>query len=146
MEHVRVRDNSSSPHPAENPATPLIHDPVQPSLPPSTTDLQSVDKTPPESKPLGFRGFEKPSFIRIGILTVLCLVAYPAFYALTLVAKDKSLFIVRLIVSVWCSVIGFVLGYIVLMIAAQHLEAASESIPVRYQNLLTLYFVQPGPP
>ena len=145
MEHVRVRDNSSSPHPAENLATPLIHDPVQPSLPPSTTDLQSVDKTLPESRPLGFRGFEKPSFIRIAILTVLCLLAYPAFYALTLVAKDKSLFIVRLIVSVWCSVVGFSLGYVVLTIAVQHLEAASESKSVGYRDLLILYFTQPGP-
>ena len=40
-------------------------------------------------------------------------------------AKDKSLFVVRLMVSAWCSVAGFVLGYI-LKIGAQHLEAASK--------------------
>jgi len=148
MEHVRIRDNSSSPHPIENPASPLIEadpsaltpkrgeidagavDPARSSIPPPATDPQSGDKPPPRSKPLKFQGFERPSFSRIVILTVLCLVSYPAFYALTLVAKDKSLFIVRLIVSVWCSVIGFALGYVILWIGAQHLEAASESTSV----------------
>ena len=160
MEHVRARDDSSSPHPTENPATPLIQAdpsvltpnrrefdteyPAWPS-PPSTASSRYTDKSlfsglsslhskladlkfePPRSKPL-FRGFERPSPPRIAILTVLCLITYPAFYVLTLVAKDKSLFVVRLIVSIWCSVVGFALGYILLTIGAQHLEAASESV------------------
>ena len=93
------------------------------SLRPKLADLRFSE--PPRSKPL-FRGFEKPSFSRIAILAVLCLITYPAFYVLTFVAKDRSLFIVRLIVSVWCSGVGFTLGYILLSIGAQHLEAASE--------------------
>jgi len=136
-----MRDYDRSPHQTENPAVPLIQadhslstpngresdaeDPTRLSLPPSTTDLQYEDESPPRSKPL-FRAFERPSFSRITILTVLCSTAYPAFYLLTFVAKDRSLFIVRLIVSVWCSVVGFALGYILLKIGAQHLEAASE--------------------
>ena len=133
--------NGSSPHPAENPAAPLIQAdpsilapdggefdpeyPAWPSLPSSTTDSQYAEQSPPRSKPL-FRGFERPSFSRIAILTVLCLVTYPAFFILTFVAKDKSLFIVRVLVSTWCSGVGFALGYIILKIGAQHLEAASE--------------------
>ena len=146
MERDRVRDNSSSPHPTENPTSPLIEadpttltptgeeidavDPARSSLPPPATDSQSGNEPPPRSKPLKFQGFERPSFSRIAILTVQCFITYPAFYALTLVAKDKSLFLVRLIVSVWCSWIGFALGYVILGIGAQHLEAASESTSV----------------
>jgi len=143
MEHtdIRMRDNDRSPHPTENPAVPLIQpdpslstpswrefiveDPAWPSLPPSTTDVQYDDKPPPRSRPF-FRGFERPSFSRIAILAVLCSIAYPAFYLLTLVAKDRSLFLVRLLVSAWCSVVGFALGYILLKIGVQHLEAASK--------------------
>ena len=147
-----MRDNNTSPHPVENQAAPLIQaDPsllapnmgefydehsVWSSLPPSTTDSQYADKSPPRSKPL-FRGFEKPSFSRIAILTVLCLVTYPAFYVLTFVAKDRSLFIVRLVVSLWCSGVGFALGYILLKIGAQHLEATSESTLVGYMSRLS---------
>ena len=125
--------------------------PSPPSLSPSTASFEFVEKSqlsslrslhsraklaahrfePPRSKPL-FRGFERPSFSRIAILTVLCLLTYPAFYVLTLVAKDKSLFVVRSIVAVACWGIGFALGCILLKIGAQHLEAASEFIPAEY--------------
>ena len=104
-------------------------DAVWTSEPPSTTSSLYANEQLPQAKP-PFREFERPSFSRIAILTALCLVTYPAFYILTLVAKDKSLFIVRLIVSVWCSGVGFALGYILLKIGAQHIEAASESTPV----------------
>ena len=131
-----------------------------PSPPPSTANVQYTEKSrfsslrslpsrvklaalrfePPRSKPL-FRGFERPSFSRIVIFTILCPTAYPAFYLLTLVAQDKSLFIVRLMVSTWCSAIGFVLGYILLKIGAQHLEAASEFMLAGHQlGFLKLYF------
>jgi len=136
-----MRNDNPSPPPTENPAIPLIQEdsspltpnrkefdaeyPSWPSLPPSTTDSQFDDKPPPRSKQW-LRGFEKPSFTRIAILTVLCLITYPAFYVLTLIAKDRSLFAVRLIVSTWCSGLGFALGYILLKIGAQHIEAAGE--------------------
>jgi len=83
----RAKPNASL-HPAENLATPLI---------PSDISLLTPSR----------RGFERPSFCNIAILAVLCHITYPAFYVLTLVAKDKSLFVVRLIVSAWCSEIGF---------------------------------------
>lgn len=105
---------------------------------PSTIEFQLSDKPQPlhaepsdawyelpRSKPL-FRGFERPSFTHIVVLTGLCLIAYPALYILTLVAKDKSLFTVRLIVAMWCSGVGFALGYVLMRIGMQHLEAASE--------------------
>ena len=164
--HVHMRDNNSSPRPAETSAASLIQaDPslLTPnrrvpsaeyppwySLPPPTTGFQYADKSrfsrfkPPQLRPL-FRGFERPSFSHIVVLTVLCLITYPLFYALTFAAKDRSLFAVRLIVSLWSSVAGFALGYILLAIATQHLEAASEFTPVGYRDFLKLYFKQPGP-
>ena len=152
MDYVRRRDNSSSPHPTENSAEPLIRTnpslvslnegevdaddwKVWPSPPPSTTNSQHTQKPPPRSL---FRGFESPNFTRIAILTLTCTITYPAFYALTLVAKDRSLFIVRLIVAVWCSGIGLALQYTLLKIGARHLEAASEFTPVGYRGFLKL--------
>jgi len=163
-----MRDNSSSPDPAENLAAPLVQagaslltpggrdfsadDLAWSSPPPSTADFQHVGESRPSSrqslppKPAEpgkfepsrskppFREFERPSVPRIAILTVLCLITYPAFYVLTLVAKDRSLFVVRVIVSVWCTGIGFALGYILLAIGARHLEAASEFTLVQVGN------------
>jgi len=114
--------------PSPSPSTPNVQHPEKSrlsSLQSLRSKLTSSISGPPQSKPL-FRGFERPSFSRIVILTVLCLITYPAFILLTLAAKNKSLFTVRVIVSIWCSGIGFVLGYILLKIGAQHLEAASK--------------------
>jgi len=134
-----MRADNPSLHPTDDPATPLIQEDAEyPTLP-------CTDKSPPQSKPL-FQGFERPSLSRIAILTVLCLLTYPTFFILKLVAKDKSLFIVRSIVAVWCWGVGFALGYILLKIGAQHLEAASEFRLVWYnRGFLRLYFKQPGP-
>ena len=148
MEYVRRRDNSSSPDPTENSTEPLLiqtdsslttlnggdvdaEDEAWPSPPPSMTNSRHTKKQPPRFKPR-FRGFESPNFARIGILTLTCVIAYPAFYALTLVAKDRSLFTVRLIGALWYSSIGVVLGLVLLNIGARHLEAASEFTPVGY--------------
>ena len=156
MEDFCTSGSNSRPHPDAIPTTPPVQleadlplltssgrefdveDPASPSLPSSTTSSQFTDKSrfsklePPILKALSSRGFETPSFSRIAILTVICLITYPAFYTLTLVAKDRSLFVVRLIVSVWCSGVGFSLGYILLAIGARHLEAASEFMLVGY--------------
>jgi len=147
MEHARTRDDDSNPHPAENSAVPLIQ--VGPCLLTQNRREFEVEypawPSPSPSKSL-FRGFEKPSFFRIAILTALCLLTYPAFYILTLVAKDKSLFTVRIIVSLWCSGVGFTLGYVLLKTGAQHLEAASEFTLVGCPDFLRFYPEQPGPP
>lgn len=150
MERVRLDDNQSPP-PTGDSATPFNQ--ADPSLltpnrrvfaPDETTlNLPYTDKPQhPTRKSLYpkifnrsfdsfrsksfFQDFERPNLARIAILTVLCLAAYPALYILTLVAKDKSLFVVRLIVAMWCSGVGFALGYLLLRIGVQHLEAASE--------------------
>ena len=128
-------------------------DPVLPSPSLSAANFQHADESQspsrslhPKRAGLGFRlprsksllqGFERPSFSRIIILTVLCLITYPAFYVLTLVAKDKSLFIVRLVVSIWCSGVGFALGYVLLAVGAQHLEAASEYLSTYWLDVET---------
>ena len=149
MEHVHQRDNNWSPSPIADSATPFSRgDPLlltpnrrvldETTPHPQYTDIPrfsnrlslypnpaSVSCGPPLLKPM-FQGFERPSLTRIAILTALCFSAYPALYILTLVARDKSLFAVRLIVATWCSGVGFALGYILIKIGVQHLEAASE--------------------
>ena len=153
-------DNSFSPHPTGNSATPFpqadpsvvapssresdaVYPPWYSPLPP-TANFQNPDKSsfsrfkPPRPRP-PFQGFERPNFTCIAILTVLCLITYPAFFLLTFVARDRSLFVVRVIVSIWCSGIGFALGYILLSIGAQHLEAASEFTLVGYRDSKTLF-------
>ena len=125
-----MKDNDSNPHPTENSAPSVVQTDALPPTPngspPSTASFQRDDKSRPRPKPL-FRDFERPSFARIAIFTILCIIiTYPAFFLLTFVAKDKSLFVVRVIVSIWCSGVGFALGYILLRIGARHLEAASE--------------------
>ena len=139
MDHVRTRDNDGNPHPAENSAAPLIQaDPS--SLTQNRRELDAEYPAWPQSPSKSlFRGFEKPSFFRIATLTALSLITYPAFYILTLVAKDRSLFVVRAIVSVWCTGIGFALGHTLLEIGARHLEAASEFTPVGYWDSLRRY-------
>ena len=134
-------EDPSSPSPPSPPANSQHSDEKSwfSSLQSLRLKLADLRIKPPRSQPL-IRGFERPRFSRIAILAVLCLITYPAFYILTLVAKDRSLFIVRLIVSVWCSGVGFALGYILLTIGAQHLEAASEFTLVEYRDPLILYF------
>ena len=150
MDRVRVRNNATSPHSAKTSATPF--DQPYSLLPtPKRSEFDVEDPTwpfpSPSDSPL-FRGFERPSFSRIAILTFLCLVTYPVFYVLTLVANDRSLFMVRAIVSVWCWGGGFALGFVLLKIGAQHLEGASEFTLVRYRDFESLkpYPKQPGPP
>jgi len=150
MEHVRIRDDD----PAENQAAPLIQADPTPNVREVDAEYplswqagksRSLKSSPPRSKQL-FRGFESPSISRIALLTLLCSITYPAFYALTFVAKDRSLFLVRLIVSVWCSGVGFALGYVLLRNGAQYLEAASEFTSIAYRCFLESYFNQPGRP
>ena len=158
----RPTDNSPTPPIHEGPSLLISNGrqfdaehPPPPSPSPSTTSSQNAEKSrisilqsflrkfvdlrlkPPLSESL-FRGFERPSLSRIAILTALCLTSYPAFYLLTIVAKDRSLFVVRAVVSVWCSVVGFALGYIILAIGARHLESASEFVPVGCRDFLSV--------
>lgn len=146
MGHVRPRDDHWSPPFTADATTPFTQaDPLL--LTPNRrgfdtddtlTNFRYTDKVQPpyprfatfgfeplRSKPL-FPGFERPNLARIAILAVLCLCAYPALYILTLVARDKTLFTVRLIVAMWCSAVGFALGYVLVKIGVQHLEAASQ--------------------
>ena len=169
-----MRDNSRSPSPPPSPSfsqtEPLLRDgggldaecPPRPSRRPSTASSQRTGESwlsisnlrllhlePPNLVPEllkpRFRGFEEPSFLNIAILTLLCLVTYPAFRLLTVVAKNRSLSVVRAIVSAWCWGAGFAFGWILLRIGAKHLEAASEFALVGYRSFLIHYFKQPGP-
>ena len=122
----RVFDTEFPPSPSPPPTTAYTEKSRFSGLGSVRSKLANLRFWPSRSKPGLSQRFEKPSFSHIAILTVLCLIVNPAFYILTLVAKDKSLFTVRLIVSAWCSGLGFALGYILLKIGARHLEAASE--------------------
>jgi len=107
-------------------------------------ELPNLESNSPQPKPPS-RGFEKPSILNILILTGLCLATYPVFRLLTVVAKNKSLSVVRAIVAAWCWGAGFAFGWILLRIGAKHLEAASEFALVGYRSFLIHYFKQPGP-
>ncbi len=147
-EHVRLSDSQSPPLTADSVtsthAGTFLLTPIRNEFDDeeTTLSLQYTDRSPKFSTrrslyPTGLsfdplrskqllRGFERPSFSRIAILSVLCLISYPTFYILKLVARDKPLFTVRLIVAVWCSGIGWALGYILLNIGIRHIEAAGE--------------------
>ena len=154
-------DNNSSLRPTEDSVGPPIQeepslltpngrgldegDLTRPPRPPSTANSQNTEKSPPRSKPLP-QGYERPKYSRIATLAVLCIITYPTFYILQIVAKDKPLFVVRSIASLWCSGIGFALGYILHKIGAQFLEAASEFMLVGHRAFLKHPLKQPGPP
>jgi len=145
--HFRLSDDWSPPLTADS-VTPFFHVDPFPLTPIKrefddegrTLNFQYTDRSqfstrrrfssasfdyPQRSRP-SFRRFEKPSFTRIAIITLSCLIAYPALYVVTLVARDLPLFTVRVIVAVWCSAIGFALRYSLLGIGVRHIEAASE--------------------
>ena len=118
LEHVCMSDDSSD---WSLPLTPdSFHDRDSP--------FPHTDESPRRSRypNLRLRGFEKPSFVHIAILAVLCLISYPILHVLPLVARNKPLFTVRLMVAVWCSAVGFALNYALRKIGDQHIEAASE--------------------
>ncbi|KAG6915382.1 hypothetical protein DXG01_011754 [Tephrocybe rancida] len=71
-------------------------------------------------------GFEVPHWKQILLHTALCLVSYPILLAVTLIARNKSIFWTRFIVGVGCGFVGLYLGYSLLTLAKCHLEAASE--------------------
>ncbi|KNZ77671.1 hypothetical protein J132_04490 [Termitomyces sp. J132] len=70
-------------------------------------------------------GFEKPYWRDILLHIALCLVSYPILLAVTLVARNKSIFWTRFIVGVGCGLVGLGLGYSLLTLAKSHLEAAT---------------------
>jgi len=131
MQHARLSDDWSPPVTADS-AAPSIHTdsflltPDRIEFDDEQTMLNSQYARLAVSDLPSKRGFERPSFTRITIHTMLCLIAYPVFYILTLVGRDKELFTVRLLVAMWCTGIGFALRYSLLEIGVQHIEAASE--------------------
>ncbi|KAG5350089.1 hypothetical protein C0989_000213, partial [Termitomyces sp. Mn162] len=91
-----------------------------PSKPPPSYSLHSASLG---KQPLA-SGFEKPYWRDILLHIALCLVSYPILLAVTLVARNKSIFWTRFIVGVGCGLVGLGLGYSLLTLAKSHLEAA----------------------
>lgn len=73
-----------------------------------------------------FKGFERPDLRQLSLHVFVCFVSYPVMYLVTLVAKDRSLFLVRVLVAVWCALVGFCLAFSLVTFATKYLEAASE--------------------
>ncbi|KAK0205990.1 hypothetical protein DFS33DRAFT_1256607 [Desarmillaria ectypa] len=70
-------------------------------------------------------GFEAPKWRKIIIHVILCLIAYPFLMAFVIVARNKTLFWSRFLVSIGCGVIGFALGLSLLSLGRPFLEAAT---------------------
>lgn len=89
------------------------------------TPLSAVFKKRPKEHPFS-RNFEAPHWWYIGLHATLCLISYPIILLFILVAKDRSLFWTRFIVSAGCGLIGFMLGLSLLRMGKSFLEASSE--------------------
>lgn len=101
-----------------------------PSAPYGVKEKRKTSPLSPSKPKIGarslFKGFERPHWGKIVMHFLACIASYPAMYLLTLVARERSLFIARVLVAVWCSVFGFCLAFSLVEFATKHLEAASE--------------------
>jgi hypothetical protein len=86
---------------------------------------------PPEQHPFA-EGFEAPIWTHLLIHVGLCLVAYPLLIIFTVIARNKSLFWTRFIVSMGCGLIGLSLGLSLLRLGKRFLESASEWCDVAF--------------
>lgn len=101
--------------PYPSPGDPLLKEPSPDASPiRGHQDLHDVEKN-----------FEAPEWHKIIIHVILCLIAYPFLFLSVKIAQNKTLFWSRLIVSVGCGVVGFLLGLSLLSLGRPFLEAAS---------------------
>ncbi|KAF8663578.1 hypothetical protein AX16_000922 [Volvariella volvacea WC 439] len=71
------------------------------------------------------QSFEPPHWWPIIIHVILCLVSYPVILLFTIVARDRSLFWTRFIVSLGCGLAGVSLGMSLLRLGKSYLEAST---------------------
>lgn len=57
---------------------------------------------------------------------IACALIYPFLFAVSEIAQNRTLFLVRVYVSFGCSVVGIVVGVGLLGFAKRYMEAASE--------------------
>lgn len=79
----------------------------------------------PKPRPI-IKGFERPRFTQLFLHVSVCLGSYPVMCFITVVAKDRSLFLVRILVAVWSALVGFCLAFSLVAFATKYLEAASK--------------------
>lgn len=91
-----------------------------------TLVLPSGLPTPKTSARPIFKGFERPDWRQLAVHVFGCFISYPVMYLVTLAAKDRSLFLTRVLVATWASVVGFCLAFSLVVFATKYLEAASE--------------------
>lgn len=72
-----------------------------------------------------FKGFERPDLKQLALHILICFASYPVMYLVTLIAKDRSLFIVRAVVAIGSAGVGFCLAFSLVAFATKYLEAAS---------------------
>lgn len=97
------------PHTYDKPPT------VFPPPPPSRSSRQN----------LFARSFETPDWRLLVLHTVLCLLAFPTLLVFTIIARNRTLFWTRFIVSIGCGLVGFFLAISLINLGKAFLEAAS---------------------
>ncbi|KAF8919143.1 hypothetical protein CPB85DRAFT_881024 [Mucidula mucida] len=81
---------------------------------------------PPPCHPLPFaQSFEQPHWRKIALHIFLVALAYPILLIFVIIARDKSLFWSRFVVSIGCGIIGFGLGLSLINLGRPFLEAAT---------------------
>ena len=89
-------------------------------------------------------GFEIPYWKDTLLHSALCLVSYPILLAVTIFAHNKTIFWARFIVSAGCGLVGLGIGYSLLTLAKNHLEAASKFFRIRHLLRAEAVFVSLG--
>jgi hypothetical protein len=95
---------------------------------PGSAALFPIDP-PPTSRSGGLsKNFERPNYFLLFTHLILCGLAWPILYVFTLIARDKTLFWARLVVSMGGGIVGVSLGFTLLNLSKRFLEAASEHL------------------
>lgn len=89
------------------------------------TSLPTLSLPKVNARPI-FKGFERPDWSKIALHIFACLFSYPMMYVVTLISRDRSLFLVRALVAVGSALVGFCLAFCLVAFAIKYLEAASE--------------------
>lgn len=78
-----------------------------------------------QAHPFGnrFRNFEAPQWRSFGIHLTLCALAYPILLIFVVIARDKDLFVARVLVGAGCGLLGLALGVSLIRLSRPIIEA-----------------------
>ncbi|KAF4602487.1 hypothetical protein EYR40_005696 [Pleurotus pulmonarius] len=81
------------------------------------------------------RSFEAPDWRLLVLHTVLCLLAFPTLLVFTIIARNRTLFWTRFIVSIGCGLVGFFLAISLINMGKAFLEAATWATLIHQSQL-----------